>query len=105
MLTQEQIYQHLKTVIDPELHINIVDLGLIYGVVITEVESAPFIKITMTLTTPGCPMAGTIRQMIKDSLFPIKELNVDRNVDVEVTFDPPWSIECMTEEAKAELGF
>jgi metal-sulfur cluster biosynthetic enzyme len=105
VITQEKVYELLRNVIDPELHVNIVDLGLIYEVIVKEVESHPFIKITMTLTTPGCPLAGTIRQMIKDALYPLKELNVDRDVDVEVTFDPPWTIDMMSEEVRAELGF
>lgn len=105
MITQQQVFELLKNVLDPELHINIVDLGLIYDVKVVEVEQKPFVKITMTLTTPGCPLAGTIRQMIKDALFPLKELNVDQDIDIEVTFDPPWTIDCMSEEAKAELGF
>lgn len=105
MLTATQVYEQLKTVIDPELHINIVDLGLIYDVKITDDHGQPYVKIIMTLTTPGCPLAGTIQMMIKDALFIFKEIDVDHHVAVEITFDPPWSIECMSEEAKAELGF
>lgn len=105
MLQPDQVRQQLKTVLDPELHINIVDLGLIYDVQVTEQDGKPFVKVVMTLTTPGCPLAGTIQMMIKDALFVFKELDVDQQVAVEITFDPPWSIECMSEEARAELGF
>jgi len=106
MITSDIIYTQLKTVIDPELHINIVDLGLIYDVVVTQDEALqPFVKITMTLTTPGCPMAPMINTMIKDALFSLKEIDVNKSVDVEVTFDPPWTMDMMTEEARAELGF
>lgn len=107
MLTSEQVYDQLKTVLDPELQINIVDLGLIYDVKVVEQAGSPFVKITMTLTTPGCPLAGVIQRMIKDALFVFKSdgLDVDHHVDVEITFDPPWSIEAMSAEARAELGF
>jgi metal-sulfur cluster biosynthetic enzyme len=107
MITEEHVTTLLKTVLDPELHINVVDLGLIYKVTVTYVEQLPHIHVLMTLTTPGCPLGGTIMQMVKDALFPLREegLDVDRAVDVEITFDPPWSIEAMSEEARAELGF
>lgn len=105
MFTVEDVYNQLKTVLDPELHINIVDLGLIYDVKITEQDDQPYVKVLMTLTTPGCPLAGTIQMMIKDALFVFKEIDVDQHVVVEITFDPPWSMECMSEEARAELGF
>jgi metal-sulfur cluster biosynthetic enzyme len=105
MLSEEEVLQHLKKVLDPELNVNIVDLGLIYEIEITEVRKKPFVKITMTLTTPGCPLGGMITQMVRDALYPIKELNVDKNVDVAITFDPPWTIDMMTEEVRAELGF
>ncbi len=95
----------LKDVIDPELHINIVDLGLIYRATVSEKEGGKAVHVLMTLTTPGCPLAGTIQRMIKDSLYGLEDLNVDKDVDVEITFDPPWTIDAMTEEARAELGF
>jgi metal-sulfur cluster biosynthetic enzyme len=104
MITKEQVMELLKTVDDPELYINIVDLGLIYDVNVYEVEGQSKVKITMTLTTPGCPLGSTINMLIKDALFPLKELNVDTDVEINVTFDPPWTIEMMTEEAKAQLG-
>lgn len=104
MITKEQVMELLKTVDDPELYINIVDLGLIYDVNIADVDGQPKVKITMTLTTPGCPLGSTINMLIKDALFPLKEINVDKDVEISVTFDPPWTIDMMTEESKAELG-
>lgn len=105
MITKDQVLELLKNVLDPELNVNIVDLGLLYEIEITEVKKKPFVKITMTLTTPGCPLGGMITQMVRDALYPLKELNVDKNVDVTITFDPPWAIDMMTEEVRAELGF
>lgn len=105
MITKEEVTQKLRGVLDPELNVNIVDLGLIYDITVSSVDNHPFIKVLMTLTTPGCPLAGTIQRMIKDALFPFKELNVDRDVDIEITFDPPWTIDMMSEEVRAELGF
>lgn len=95
----------LQDVIDPELHVNIVDLGLIYTVTVSQVDDRQAIHILMTLTTPGCPLAGTIQRMVRDALYGLENLNVDRDVDVEITFDPPWTMDLMTEEVKAELGF
>lgn len=81
---------------DPELHINIVDLGLIYDVVIEENE----IRVTMTLTTPGCPLAPVIDKLIKTALG---ELGVDQ-VEVELVWEPAWSVRRMSEEGKLQLG-
>ncbi len=102
-VTQEQVYERLRNVIDPELHINIVDLGLVYKVVIQS-EIKPKICITMTLTTPGCPMASTFEMMVKDALYGLENVDVDKEVQIVLTFDPPWVSDMMSEEAKAELG-
>jgi metal-sulfur cluster biosynthetic enzyme len=104
-LTADQIKEKLKKVIDPELGINIVDLGLIYDVKVNTEEGKHPIDVTMTLTTPGCPLGTTIIRMVRDALADIPGLNPERDVDVIITFDPPWLIEMMTEEARAELGF
>lgn len=111
-LTTDAVYQRLDTVIDPELGISIVKLGLIYDV---KVDLAPparsdgsagyKVRITMTLTTPGCPLAGVFDGMVKDSLYGLPDLNPDRDVWVELTFDPPWAVDMMDGEARAELGF
>ena len=102
MITSKLVEEKLKNVIDPELNIDIVSLGLIYEV---NVSSAGTVHILMTLTSPGCPLAGVFGTMVKDVLRDIEGLEVDKNVSVELTFDPPWTQEMMSEEAKAELGF
>lgn len=86
----------LRTVMDPELHINIVDLGLIYDVVIMEKD----IKVIMTLTTPGCPLAPVIDRLIKKAL---KELKPN-HVSVELVWEPAWSVRRMSDEGKLQLG-
>jgi len=102
MVTEELVRKKLETVIDPELGIDIVSLGLIYKI---NVLPSGNIDILMTLTSPGCPLAGVFGSMVRDALRSIKGLNVDKNVSVELTFDPPWIPEMMSEESKAELGF
>lgn len=87
----------LKEVVDPELGINIVDLGLIYDVR----EEGGEVEVEMTLTTPGCPLAGVIDERIKAALKPIKGV---KTVTVEIIWDPPWTQEMISDEAKAELG-
>lgn len=89
----------LKTVLDPELGISIVDLGLVYGVSVTKGGKA---KVTMTLTTMGCPLFGVIEAQIEEALMAIPEIE---DVKTEITFDPPWDPSKMTESAKAQLGW
>jgi metal-sulfur cluster biosynthetic enzyme len=102
MITPKLIKEKLKKVIDPELYVDIVSLGLIYKVTVSPTES---VHILMTLTSPGCPLAGVFGSMVKGALRDIKGLDVDKDVLVELTFDPPWSLELVSDEAKAELGF
>lgn len=107
--TQDEVYQQLRQVIDPELGINIVDLGLIYQVNVLKKQTPegeqPLLHILMTLTTPGCPLAGIFDQMVKDQLNIWPEIDRDENIIVELTFDPPWVPDMMSAEARAELGF
>lgn len=98
MVTSEQVYKALEKVIDPELHINIVDLGLIYDVIISSQE----IEVVMTLTTPGCPLAPMIDRLVKEAL---NEVCGDLSLRLSLVWDPPWHIGLMSDEAKAELGF
>ncbi len=106
-LSEEAIYDSLRTVIDPELGIDIVSLGLIYDVTIYPVETSAgteqHVHIIMTLTTPGCPLAGVFDGMLRDSLQNISGLDTKRHVQIELTFDPPWIPDMMTEEARAEI--
>lgn len=104
----EEAYARLDNVIDPELGISVVKLGLIYTVDVEPKEDDAdhsTVTITMTLTTPGCPLADVFDQMVKDALFGLPWLASDQDVKIVLTFDPPWVPEMMDEEAKAELGF
>ncbi|MEK6982289.1 MAG: metal-sulfur cluster assembly factor [Candidatus Micrarchaeota archaeon] len=97
LIAKAQILEKLKEVIDPELNINIVDLGLVYDV---WVESEKIVHIKVTMTTPMCPMLGEILEEIKQklSIFKFEE------IDTVVVWDPPWTPEKMSEEAKAMVG-
>lgn len=107
-LTPALVYDRLKTVIDPELNIDVVSLGLIYDVFVKDLQNPdgtrrPFVHIVMTLTTPGCPLAGIFDTMVKEALRDITELNL-KDIFVELTFDPPWVADMMSAESRAELG-
>ncbi|MCP4229292.1 MAG: metal-sulfur cluster assembly factor [bacterium] len=98
-LTEEKIYEQLKTVYDPEIPVvSIVDLGLIYEVAVNNSK----VDVKMTLTAPGCPMAGFIANMAKEALEKMDEVD---EANVEVVFDPPWNPGLMTDEGKKLLGF
>ena len=96
---EDQIVKMLKTVYDPEIPVNIYDLGLIYGV---DVDEEKNVTITMTMTAPACPAADFIMEDVKMSLESIKEIN---NVEIKLVFEPEWHKDLMSEEAKLELGF
>ncbi len=99
MLTKKILLNQLKNVPDPELGISIVDLGLVYDVKVDKKGNA---VVLMTLTTMGCPLFDLIADPVRTEL---KKLDGVKNVEVELTFDPPWSPEKMTKEAKIKLGF
>lgn len=107
-LTRENVFDQLKKVMDPELGVDIVSLGLVYEVTVAPVQTpqgeAPFVHVLLTLTTPGCPLAGMFETLIKDALSEIPQLDT-KNVELEITFDPPWVPDMMSPAAKAELGF
>ncbi len=98
-LTEDNVKQALKQVDDPELGINIVDLGLVYEVHVQETRD---VQVVMTLTTPFCPIGPSIKQQIAQVLK--KDVEGVDKVDVQFTFNPPWDKEMMTEDAKMELG-
>jgi len=104
MITKDQVYGKLKTVMDPELHINIVDLGLIYDVIInkqlSKTEQLDQIRIIMTLTTPGCPLAPEIDRLVREAIRPLGNYDIE----VELVWEPAWNKEKMSEEAKLTLG-
>ncbi|WP_445957305.1 DUF59 domain-containing protein [Yeosuana sp.] len=94
----EKIVGVLKTIYDPEIPVDIYELGLIYDVFVNEDYD---VKILMTLTTPNCPVAETLPLEVEEK---VKSLNAVKSAEVEITFDPPWTHELMSEEAKLELG-
>jgi FeS assembly SUF system protein len=94
----EKIVRVIKTIFDPEIPVDIYELGLIYDVFINEDLD---VKILMTLTTPNCPVAETLPLEVEEKIKSIDEV---KSATVEITFDPPWSQELMSEEAKLELG-
>lgn len=95
----EKILQVIKTIYDPEIPVDIYELGLIYDVFVNENSD---VKILMTLTSPNCPVAETLPVEVEEKVKSLDELN---EVEVEITFEPPWTQELMSEEAKLELGF
>jgi len=98
-LTEDNIKKCLKQVDDPELGINIVDLGLVYE---TRIADAKEVQIVMTLTTPFCPIGPSVKQQITQILK--RDLEDVEKVDVQFTFNPPWDKDMMSEDAKNELG-
>ncbi|MDG2475916.1 MAG: SUF system Fe-S cluster assembly protein [Flavobacteriaceae bacterium] len=95
----EKIVKELKSIFDPEIPVDIYELGLIYDVFVNEDNE---VKILMTLTTPNCPVAETLPQEVEEKIKSIDEV---KTAEVEITFDPPWTKDLMSEEAKLELGF
>ena len=95
----EKIVRTLKTIYDPEIPVDIYELGLIYDVFVNEDNH---VKVLMTLTTPNCPVAETLPLEVEDKVRSIEEVAEAKG---ELTFDPPWTRDLMSEEAKLELGF
>src|SRR6201990_291734 len=94
----DKLVEKLKTVFDPEIPVDIYELGLIYKV---DVADNKDVVVDMTLTAPGCPVAGEMPGMVKDALDGVEGIGT---VTVNMTFDPPWTPERMSEEAKLELN-
>ncbi|MDX1332652.1 MAG: DUF59 domain-containing protein [Robiginitalea sp.] len=94
----EKIVRVLKTIYDPEIPVDIYELGLIYDVFVNEAYE---VKVLMTLTSPNCPVAESLPLEVEEK---VKSLDVVSDAEVEITFDPPWTQELMSEEAKLELG-
>jgi len=104
-IVEEQVIMALKTVYDPELPVNIYELGLIYFINIKKslkVDSDFFVNVEMTVTSPNCP---AIESLPMDIIEAVEKLSSVVKCDVEVTFDPPWDRSFMSEEAQLELGF
>lgn len=98
-ITDSEVLAKLKSVPDPELGISIVDLGLIYGV---DILKAGKVRVRMTLTTIGCPLFSLIAEPVKACIMEIEGVT---EVEVDLSFDPPWNPERMSDEAKITLGF
>ena len=95
---KEKIIEEIKKIYDPEIPVNIYELGLIYEI---KVEKDNNVKVKMTLTTPNCPVAESLPKEVKDSIMQVKEVN---DVDLELVWDPPWDKSMMSEAAKLELN-
>jgi len=96
-VTKEQVYQALKNVLDPEIGFNIVDLGLVYDVEVNKND----VKVKMTLSSPSCPLSGTILSWVESAVRNIEDVE---NVDIDLVWNPPWNIEMASEEVKKALG-
>ena len=97
-LIQAQVIEQMKTIYDPEIPVNIHELGLIYDVVCSDDAD---VHIIMTLTSPGCPVAGSLPGEVEMSAREVSGVN---DVKVDVVWDPPWTMDMMSEEAKLQLG-
>ena len=95
----DKIIRAIKTVYDPEIPVDVYELGLIYEI---DIKDNKDVHVLMTLTSPSCPAAESIPSDVKNRIEMIREIN---DVDVEITFDPPYTSDLMSEEAKLELGF
>jgi|TARA_B110000438_G_C15631640_1_gene571288 FeS assembly SUF system protein len=98
METKDKIIAEIKRVYDPEIPVNIYDLGLIYDIKVEDVNTA---KIKMTLTSPNCPVAESLPKEVKDTIMNVDEIE---KVDLDIVWDPPWNKDMMSEAAKLELN-
>lgn len=95
---EDKIIAELKTVYDPEIPVNIYEIGLIYKI---QIDDDFLVHIVMTLTTPNCPVAESLPEEVKEKVQAIEGV---KDVDLELTFEPPWDMEMLSDEAKLELG-
>ncbi|MGB9790267.1 metal-sulfur cluster assembly factor [Thermotoga caldifontis] len=98
MITKEKVLEALKEVIDFEIGLDVVSLGLVYDVVVDEENN---VTITMTMTTPACPLAGLILQDAEDK---VRQIEGVKDVKINLTFDPPWTPDRMSEEVRKKFG-
>jgi len=104
-ITKKVILKQLKNVVDPELGVDIVSLGLVYDVISSKPKSSPsscLVKVIMTLTSPGCPLAPIIHEQVENALMELKGVD---DVEVEIVWDPPWNMEMASKETKLLLGW
>jgi FeS assembly SUF system protein len=95
----DSVVEACRSVYDPEIPVNIYDLGLVYTI---EIDDENAVQVMMTLTAPGCPVAGEMPGWVASAIEPLPGVN---QVDVELTWDPPWGMDMMSDEARLELGF
>jgi FeS assembly SUF system protein len=95
---QQKIIDALKTIFDPEIPVNIYDLGLIYAI---DIDDEAHVEVKMTLTSPGCPVAQSMPLDVKDKVYSVEGVS---SANVELVWDPPWTMENLSEEAKLQLG-
>jgi FeS assembly SUF system protein len=95
---EEKIIRELKDIYDPEVPVNIYDIGLIYEL---KIGDDFFVKVVMTLTTPNCPVAESLPGEVRER---VKNVNGVTGVELELTFEPPWTMEMLSDEARLELG-
>ena len=93
------VVEACRTVYDPEIPVNIYDLGLVYTI---DINAENDVRLIMTLTAPGCPVAGEMPGWLHDAIEPVAGV---KSVEVELTWDPPWGMDMMSDEARLELGF
>ncbi len=99
MITKEAVTEQLKTIIDPELNFNIIDLGLVYYVAIDQDKS--LVTITMTLTTPGCPLSFVFEEWIPEA---VKKVEGVKGVKIDLVWEPAWDPDKISDEIKEEMG-
>jgi FeS assembly SUF system protein len=95
----DAVVEACRSVYDPEIPVNIFDLGLVYTI---EINDSGEVRVIMTLTAPGCPVAGEMPGWVAEAIEPLPGV---KQVDVELTWDPQWGMEMMSDEARLELGF
>ncbi|VAW02607.1 PaaD-like protein (DUF59) involved in Fe-S cluster assembly [hydrothermal vent metagenome] len=95
----DQVVAACRSVYDPEIPVNIYDLGLIYTI---EIDDENAVRVLMSLTAPGCPVAGEMPGWVAEAIEPLAGI---KQVDVELIWEPPWGMEMMSDEARLELGF
>ena len=95
----DSVVEACRTVFDPEIPVNIYDLGLVYTI---EIDAENAVAVIMTLTAPGCPVAGEMPGWVADAIEPLPGV---KQVNVDLTWDPPWGMDMMSDEARLELGF
>ena len=98
MTKKDQIIEEIRKIYDPELPVNIYELGLIYNI---QIKDEKFVSIKMTLTTPNCPVAESLPKEVKDAIMQVEGIE---DVDLQLVWDPPWNKDMMSEAAKLEMN-